>query len=294
VSKRVFISCGQYTEAEKRIGTQIADLVRSAGFEPFFAEEVHDLVGLDRNILDALHECVAFIVVLHPRGTVTRPDGSFVTRASVWIEQEIAIAAYIRHVEKRPLQVIAFRHILVDREGLRDFLQLNPIEFRSESEVLAALPEQLRQLEPLSTSEIDLKLESLPTQQQDGHVIRTLRLTLVNGSNERISEYNGRVTIPRSVLEHWSTHYPNEVRNDNPLQRSFRIDEEGRGPIQPHDDKILYVTDYCGKCAVDRNGGIPALVSEAEIEAKMWTGGHEYTVTKTIKQLGMEAQDRAQ
>jgi hypothetical protein len=150
VSKRIFISCGQYTEAEKRIGTRIADLVRSAGFEPFFAEEVHDLVGLDRNILDALHECVAFIVVLHPRGTVTRPDTSFVTRASVWIEQEIAIAAYIRHVENRPLQVIAFKHFLVDREGLRDVLQLNPIEFKNESEVLAALPELLRKLRPMA------------------------------------------------------------------------------------------------------------------------------------------------
>jgi hypothetical protein len=149
VSKRVFISCGQYAPEEKRLGSQIAELVRSAGFDPFFAEEVHDLGGLDRNIFDALHSCVGFITVLHPRGAITRPDNSVVIRASVWIEQEIAIAAYIQHVEKRPLQVIAFRHVSVGREGVRDFVQLNPIEFRDESEVLAALPELLHKLKPI-------------------------------------------------------------------------------------------------------------------------------------------------
>lgn len=245
MTKRVFISCGQYTEVEKQLGIQIADLVRLAGFEPFFAEEVHDLGGLDRNIFNALHDCVAFITVLHPRGAITRPDKSVVVRASVWIEQEIAIAAYIQHVEKRPLQVIAFRHASVDREGLRDFLQLNPIGFKHESEILAALPELLRKLKPTSVSEIELKLESLPKQQQDGHVIRTLRLKLITGSNERISAYNGKLTVPRAITEHGNARHVNEIHHDNPHQRSFRIDEVGRGPVRPHDELTVYVIDYC-------------------------------------------------
>ena len=44
----IFISCGQFTEAEKRLGRDIALLVtKVTGLEPFFAEEVQDLNGLD-------------------------------------------------------------------------------------------------------------------------------------------------------------------------------------------------------------------------------------------------------
>jgi hypothetical protein len=65
----IFISCGQYSQAEKDLGNQIAELIRElTACEPFFAEQVHDLNGLDENILSALHKCVGLIAVLHPRG----------------------------------------------------------------------------------------------------------------------------------------------------------------------------------------------------------------------------------
>jgi hypothetical protein len=35
---------------------------------------------------------------MHRRGNLTTPDGRTVTRGSVWIEQEIAIAAFMHHV----------------------------------------------------------------------------------------------------------------------------------------------------------------------------------------------------
>jgi hypothetical protein len=86
---------------------------------------------------------VGFVTVLHPRGDIERPDGPTITRASVWIEQEIAIAAYIQRIEKRQLPVIVFKHKNVGLEGLRALLHLNPIEFSVESEVLASLPEHV-------------------------------------------------------------------------------------------------------------------------------------------------------
>ena len=139
----VFISCGQFTEAEKSLGKNIFNMVKGMDMEPFFAEEVQDLQGLDTNILAALSDCFGFVAVLHPRGKIIRPDGSEHTRASVWIEQEIAIATYIKRVQNRELPVIAFIHKSVGREGIRDLLQLNPIVFTNEMEVLAALPGQL-------------------------------------------------------------------------------------------------------------------------------------------------------
>jgi hypothetical protein len=48
----IFISCGQFTEPEKRLGKHMADMVRKlTGLEPFLADEVQDLNGLDANIL---------------------------------------------------------------------------------------------------------------------------------------------------------------------------------------------------------------------------------------------------
>jgi len=115
----VFISCGQFSVAEKSLGKEIAKVIRKeTNFEPFFAEEVQSLGGLDDDILRALRDCVAFITVLHPRGTINRPDGSTQVRASVWIEQEIAIATYIQRVENRPVHIIAFKHSSVGREAL--------------------------------------------------------------------------------------------------------------------------------------------------------------------------------
>jgi hypothetical protein len=77
-----FISCGQYTPAEKKLGKQISDMVRNlTDCVPFFAEEVQDLNGLDTNILNALHNCVGFITVMHPRGEIKRSHDSVVRAA---------------------------------------------------------------------------------------------------------------------------------------------------------------------------------------------------------------------
>src|SRR5215472_1283701 len=93
----IFVSCGQFTTEEKDLGKKIVEMTRSiTGIDTFFAEQVQDLNGLESNILEALRNCIGFITVLHPRGVITRPDGTTFTRASVWIEQEIAIATYIR------------------------------------------------------------------------------------------------------------------------------------------------------------------------------------------------------
>jgi hypothetical protein len=144
--KIIFISCGQSTETEIRLGTQIFSMVKSFGFEPFFAEKVQNLDGLNSSILRKLSECAAFITVLHPRGEVKTPKGETIIRASVWIEQEIAIASYIQLIEKRELPVIAFAHEDVSREGLRTLLHLNPIKFKTEQDVISKLPGQLNEL----------------------------------------------------------------------------------------------------------------------------------------------------
>lgn len=296
--KAIFVSCGQFTEAEKNLGKAIVEITRSiTNTETFFAEQVQDLNGLESNILEALRDCIGFITVLHPRGEILRPDRSIFTRASVWIEQEIAIATYIRLIEKRTIPVIAFIHESVGREGIRDLLHLNPIRFNSESEVLAALPKLLRAWTIASPSGIQLTMEAGGKRSQDGHRIRDLRVYVNNDSNKRISTFTGLVCIPRGLLKHWSSTYPSEVPPQDSKYRCFRFSEEGRGPISPHESKrLLFLTQYCFQCAVEDTRDDPTigslLVSDSRIEVKLWADDREYSAESTLEDLEKNANER--
>jgi hypothetical protein len=294
----IFISCGQFTEAEKSLGKQIASMVRElTGFQPFFAEEVQDLNGLDTNILNALRECVAFITVLHPRGEITRPDKSVLTRASVWIEQEIAIATYIQRAEERPLPIIAFKHVSVGREGIRDLLQLNPIEFTDEAEVLAALPAHLEKWKSLTPSGIEVRLSSAADRVQDGHRIRRLDVTLVNDTSKRITDYDCMVELSSCLLAHDSASYPSEVPSGDGTLRRFRFDETHKGSTKPrvllpHGSATLMTFNYCTACADAAGARTPRLAASRTVEAKIWINGHEYSEKKTIMELAIDAERR--
>ena len=287
----VFISCGQYTDAEKLLGRKISEMVRNTtGLDAFFAEDVQDLNGLDDNILKALRDCAGLIAVLHPRGNITRPHKPVLTRASIWIEQEIAIATYIQRVESRPLPIIAFKHDAVGREGIRDLLQLNPIEFTDDSEVLAALPERLRAWKNVKSSGIELQLSSEGNKFQDNHTIRTLVVRLVNDSSRRLLQYDCRVSVPASILSHWTTTYEMEVRPCEANRRCFEFNEQRVGPLTPGQTKQMMTLDYCTACAAGdpRYGGNGAAVGEEIVDAKMWIEGREYTAENTIKGLTID------
>jgi hypothetical protein len=90
----VFISCGQYRNEEIALGQALAQVVNdTTAFEGYFAENQTSLDGLSQNIFGALYRCVGFVGVMHYRGTVKTLHGEIV-RASVWVEQELAIAAF--------------------------------------------------------------------------------------------------------------------------------------------------------------------------------------------------------
>ena len=284
----IFVSCGQFTEAEKRLGKQIVNLVKTVtGLDAFFAEEVQDLNGLDSNILTALRECAGFITVMHPRGKIVRPGGSEHVRASVWIEQEIAIATYIQRVERRELPVIAFVHQDVGREGIRELLHLNPEPFVGESDVLAALPERLLKWKNLLVSGRRVELRSVSAGLQDGHPISQLEVMIVNDSNKSIDRLNGMVRVPAAILKHWSATYPLEVKSGDPNFRCFRFDEKNFGSTPPHDTRRLITLSYCTKCALGP-GELPLVVAQATVEVKMWIQGREYAAQNTIEGLAKD------
>jgi hypothetical protein len=294
VGKLIFVSCGQFTAAEKTLGKSICDLVRAMpGLEPFFAEEVQDLEGLDTNILNHLRDAAGFITVLHPRGKIVRPSGSELIRASVWIEQEIAIATYIQRIEKRPLPVIAFIHKSVGREGIRDLLHLNPIEFTNEDDVLAALPARLQAWQNLPASEIRVELQATNRRYDSGHWISDLLVNLVNKSDKRIGEYTCEFKIPRGVLDHSTVSYGKvEIKSDDSRYRRFRLDETVRGTVGPQETKTLSKLEYCTACAGKDDPMVGRAIVETAVEADLWVNGRRYSDRKTIIELSSERDAR--
>jgi hypothetical protein len=254
---------------------------------------VQDLNGLDSNILNALRDCSRLITVLHPRGNIARPDGSTQTRASVWIEQEIAIATYIQRAEKRSLPVIAFIHKSVGREGIMDLLHLNPIPFTEEAEILGALPELLRDWKNIGPSSVRVAIEAIERHLEDGHRIRKMLVTVINDTNNRFADFNAQLRIPSGLLKHWSTTYSGEVASADPRHRCFSVDEVGRGAISPHSSKLLYSVVFCTECAAKDTGEGSAiafdLVAQSRIEAKVWLDGREYSSGITIEELEKDA-----
>jgi len=230
----IFISCGQHTPAERQLGNDIAALVQElTGHGAFFADQVQDLGGLDTNILNALRDCLALIVVMHPRGTITH-EGSARVRASVWIEQEIAIATYIQRIDKRPLPIIAFIHRDVGREGIRDILSLNPIPFGGDADVLGMLRKRLPTWRSLQPFGVHIELKSDKRSPLDEHPVRQLSVTLVNDAAQRITAYTCDIWIPSIVLKHEAKLYYGESHDiARPHHRHFRHTETDAGSSKP-------------------------------------------------------------
>ncbi len=148
----VFLSCGQFTQEERLLGNRVKELLEThTGLEVYFAENQSSFRGLTDHILRALNRSVAFVGIMHHRGEVRALTETFV-RASVWIEQEIAIASFIEHILGRKIEVLFYIQRGIKREGMRDKLLLNAIEFDADSEVLEHLKKSLDRWKSLEAS----------------------------------------------------------------------------------------------------------------------------------------------
>jgi hypothetical protein len=132
----VFVSCGQYAQHERELGTRLVELIeRHTDCAAYFAENERTFEGLARNIIGALHRMDGMVFVMHHRGEVATPDG-LIHRGSVWVEQEIAIAASLQQMG-REIAVAGYVQQGIAREGLRQLLHLNPKMFTDDAEVVA-------------------------------------------------------------------------------------------------------------------------------------------------------------
>lgn len=156
-NRLIFVSCGQLTDEEKSVGLAVkATIDATPGFEAYFAESVHDLDALGRNILDALHQCSGALIFLHERGTVIDASGSeWGHRSSVWVNQEIAVLAYRQFLESRHIPALVFKDKRVKLEGAMTTLIVNALPIVGTADVVKAVESWLGN-EPFSVGRDDV------------------------------------------------------------------------------------------------------------------------------------------
>lgn len=252
----IFISCGQRTAEEKQLGEEVGKLIeKHTKFQPYFAQTQNSLEGLTRHIFDALSRASGFIAILHRRGSVVFDTNIGIVdlvRASVWVEQEIAIAAFIQQSLKKPLNVLAFIEEGIGFEGVRQYVLLNPITFRNNEDVLTYLERVLPTWPQQAVSLPTLDLKILPSQREwsqnfQGNRYDEFAVDLKNDGSEPVSSFILEVEFPRPLLNA-STHYaamiPERSNNDIAF---FRITEAGhrsRMPIHPGDPLRVFSVEF--------------------------------------------------
>ena len=204
----VFISCGQFKDDEISLGQAVESLIRNeTSFEAYFAEQQNSLDGLTTNILSNLNRAAGFIAIMHHRGEFDTPHEHLI-RASVWVEQEIAIAAFIQHVLGRRIEVAVYIQRGISREGIRQQLRLKPVEFDQSDEVLADLRERVKSWAVEATSpqplQAEWRFEYLRPPASERHDYR-LTVELVNTGSSIVAEWMAEVWFPALFIEGAST-----------------------------------------------------------------------------------------
>jgi hypothetical protein len=259
----IFISCGQYTESERQLGKNISSLLATArpDVTAYFAENQSTVEGLSNQVLKALYRAAGFICVMHRRGDLEVPGGRTVTRGSVWIEQEIAIAAFINHVLGRSVPMLFYKEAGVSIEGIRSVLLMNPrIEFATESQVLEDLTSALPMIAFVPYNPYDLvpalSYRRLAGRSNADHHVYELTADVRNVGSERITDFEMRVHFPRAFLNPSTSWGAEDRRRSTPSHICFSANAQGRAPggLYPGDGAVNPLTiEYFVDQALDDN-----------------------------------------
>jgi len=287
----VFISCGQYTDEEKRLGKAIEKLIEEhTSAKGYFAENQASLDGVSRHILAALNDCAGFIAVMHHRGKVTTPGGEHI-RASVWVEQELAIASFLVQTQGKGIPVAVYIQKGLKREGLRGQLLLAPVEFESSDDVLADLRDRLasgkfsigwgtRSSGPRLTASMEYELEQEST---DRHQYR-LKIVVMNDDRAKdpAENYWIDLSFPSALLP--EAVFDDEVQERRTeTHRLFRFTGKKMGKVlYPGDPLTLDILQYFMYEELHKRPDIHSLLATLTVGVP---GRQPVTVTKSVKQL---------
>jgi hypothetical protein len=207
----------------------------------------------------------------------------------VWVEQEIAIASFLRQAQNRNLQVAVYIQHGLKREGVRDQLQLNPVEFNTMDEVIAdfrvrLLDGRFKPVRLPPPKEVDLELVFTRVSCGNGDVHRyRLSLRVTNTGAERLTDYWVGLHFRNAAIAS-DAHYPTKIR-ETATHALFRLDRQMAGvDLYPNDWVDLFAIDYYMDNDLDENGSVLKQLVIGEF-------GSPGMATKSIKKPFRELQD---
>ncbi len=173
---RVFVSCGQRSDREKRIGLAITGHFKSRGFDTYFAERVRSPDALTDNIFCFLDRSEYFVFVDFKRDVL--PDDTH--RGSLFVNQELAIATFLK------IPGLGFFEKGVKREGIAEYQIWNALEFEDGTDIIRMLESETTNWDPDSVNELHVSYSPSDT---------TRDIILSNNpATPRIDVYHLRVT----------------------------------------------------------------------------------------------------
>jgi hypothetical protein len=137
---RIFISCGQRGNvneptSEAGIARKIESKLTELDFEPYLSIEQHSLTGFTDNILPRLEKSEYYLMIDFRREKIN--EGEF--RGSLFSHQELAVATYL----KKEHSLIFQEKGVSERDGIKGFIQCNPISFEDRNTLVGLVIEKI-------------------------------------------------------------------------------------------------------------------------------------------------------
>lgn len=150
MAARVFISCGQATQCERRVAEQLRTWFEGQGFEPYLAVYVQTIADLNAGIVAALKSCDYYLFVNFKREKVLR-DCESIYRGSLYSHQELAIAYSLGYDH-----MLVLNQQGVHDEGVQKFIVSNTPRFTAGDEVLHRVQEAAARWSPQYSRQLAL------------------------------------------------------------------------------------------------------------------------------------------
>jgi len=138
---KVFISCGQ-RGCEVEIASKLSKWLESVGYSPYIAIEAQSIQDVNSGIIDELERSDFYIFIDFRRDKIDCKKFQGVYRGSLFTNQELAIAYYLKF-EK----AIFFQQNGILREGLLKYMASNATEFSGENDLLEKVQKAVKDRE---------------------------------------------------------------------------------------------------------------------------------------------------
>lgn len=238
---------------------------------------------------------VGFISVMHKRGDVSFDNNSKIcfSRGSVWIEQEIAIAAFLVHAKEKEIKLFSFIEDGIEREGIRQNILLNPKVFDEDDEIInhlrLALPEWNDSINVVTGNAlVELSYEKVNITQSEH--IYNLVMKVRNTGSRAIKEWHIELSVPKDVL--MVENYAREIKNGKTkTHRLFGLnykEYEGETTFYEGDEKdVIRVRYHINDDIYSRD----QIIFPKEVVAKFYVDDDGFEERKTEKKPIQELQN---